>query len=106
WVSLSYGNPIYEGGGQAKLGGSFPSSPEALQAWDNWVAAFVTRYKDKVPEWEIWNEPNLKSETTGKAYAEFYLRTAEIIRDIQPDARILALSLAGITNEKFVTEFF
>lgn len=106
WVSLSYGNPIYEGGGEAKLGGGFPSSPEALQAWDKWVKAIVTRYKDKVPEWEIWNEPNLTPKSGGKVYGDFYLRTAEIIRGIQPDARIFALALASITNEKFVTDFF
>src|SRR5690606_22569958 len=83
-----------------------PSSPEALQAWDKWVKAIVARYKDKVPEWEIWNEPNLTPKSGGKVYGDFYLRTAELIRGIQPDARIFALALAGITNEQFVTDFF
>src|SRR5215203_5386908 len=51
WVELSYGNPIYEGGGEAKLAGHIPTSPEALTAWDNWVKAMVSRYKSQVPEW-------------------------------------------------------
>lgn len=107
WVSLSYGNPIYKGGGEPKLGGSLPSSPEALQAWDNWVRSATERYKGKVKEWEIWNEPNLLASTSsGPSYGDFYIRTAEIVRHVQPDARIFALALAGITNEKFVTDFF
>src|SRR5690606_740708 len=43
WVEFSYGNPIYEGGGEPKLGGALPTSEEALKAWDAWVTALVTR---------------------------------------------------------------
>ena len=66
WVGLSYGNPIYEGGGEAKLMGHIPPSAEGLTAWDDWVRAIVTRYKEQVPEWEIWNEPDGNPKHTGK----------------------------------------
>ncbi len=105
WVELSYGNPIYEGGGEAKLAGHIPTSPEALQAWDNWVKAMVTRYKDEVPEWEIWNEPDLNPSHTGKELGEFYLRTAKIIRSIQPNARLIALGMASVTKLDFAKDF-
>ncbi len=105
WVELSYGNPIYEGGGEAKLAGHIPTSPEALAAWDNWVKAMVTRYKSSVPEWEIWNEPDLNKDHTGKEIGEFYLRTAKLVRTIQPDARLIALGLAGVTRLEFVKDF-
>jgi len=105
WVELSYGNPIYEGGGEAKLAGHIPTSPEALTAWDNWVKAMVTRYKSDVPEWEIWNEPDLNKDHTGAELGKFYLRTAKIVRSIQPDAKLIALGLAGVNRLEFVKDF-
>lgn len=105
WVELSYGNPIYEGGGEAKLAGHIPTSPEALAAWDNWVKAMVTRYRKYVPEWEIWNEPDLNKDHTGKELGAFYLRTAKIVRSIQPDAKLIALGMASVTRLEFVKDF-
>ena len=106
WVELSYGNPIYEGGGEAKLAGHIPTSPEALAAWDNWVRAMVTRYKDQVPEWEIWNEPDLNPTHTGTEIGQFYVRTARIVKAIQPNARLIALGMASVTKLPFVTDFY
>ncbi|WP_128546985.1 GH39 family glycosyl hydrolase [Larkinella soli] len=105
WVELSYGNPIYEGGGEAKLAGHIPTSPEALAAWDNWVRAMVTRYKNQVPEWEIWNEPDLNPSHTGTEIGEFYVRTARLVKSIQPDARLIALGMASVNKLDFVRDF-
>lgn len=99
WLELSYGNPIYAGGGDIGLGGGFPSSPEALAAWDRWVRAIVEHYKGRVYQWEIWNEPdgNNQGTATVSAYIGLYIRTASIIREIQPKGKsqIYALALAG-----------
>jgi hypothetical protein len=97
WLELSYGHPLYPGGGGTGLGGGFPSSAEALRAWDKWAAALVTRYQDRVYEWEVWNEPDINKAGTAKvdAYADLYIRTARIIREAQPTGRIYALGLAG-----------
>ncbi len=105
WVELSYGNPIYEGGGEAKLAGHIPTSPEALTAWDNWVRAMVTRYKKDVPEWEIWNEPDINKTHTGREIGEFYLRTARIVKEVQPEARLIALGMASVTKLDFMRDF-
>lgn len=105
WVELSYGNPIYEGGGEAKLAGLIPTGDEALTAWDNWVVAMVKRYKNDVPEWEIWNEPDINRTHTGTQIAEFYLRTAKLVKQHQPNARLLALGLAGLNRTEFVEDF-
>jgi hypothetical protein len=105
WLELSYGNPAYPGGGDIVLGGGFPSSPEALAAWDRWVRATVERYKDRVHEWEIWNEPDGNHQGTASvaAYIELYIRTATIIRELQPreKSRIYAIALAGNLNYAF-----
>ena len=105
WVELSYGNPIYDGGGEAKLAGHIPTSREALAAWDNWVKAIVDRYKTYVPEWEIWNEPDLNPTHTGKEIGEFYVRTARLVRAIQPNAKLIALGMASVTKLEFVKDF-
>lgn len=95
WLETDYGNPIYEGGGGADLAAGFPTSDEALQAWDRWVEALATRYRDKVWAWAMWNEPDIgKEKKTPESIAEFNIRTAETIRRVIPDAKIGALSLA------------
>ena len=81
WLQTSYGNPIYEGGGNINLGGGMPTSPEAKQAWNRWVEAMATRYLGKVHEWEIWNEPDLSEEIPAEDIVDLNIRTAEIIAD-------------------------
>jgi hypothetical protein len=107
WLQTSYGNPLYPGGGGANLGAGLPTSKEALDAYAKWVTAMVTRYKDKVKDWEIWNEPNFGDNTlnTPEMTAEFNIRTAEIIKKIQPDAIISGLALGHISID-FADRFF
>jgi len=107
WVELSYGNPIYgPGGGEAKLMGRIPTSAEGLAAWDNWVRAMVTRYQDSVPEWEIWNEPDGNPLNTGTELGHFYIRTARLVKSIQPNARLIALGMASVTKLDWMRDFF
>jgi hypothetical protein len=101
WIETSYGNPIYPDGGGTGLGAGLPNSPEALTGWDKWVRALVARYKDRVHEWEVWNEPDGGHGEKANAYAELYLRTAAIIRAEQPQARIYALALASPSKTEF-----
>jgi len=96
WMCLCYGNPLYADGGGTLLGAAIPRTEEALQAWEKFVRAIVTRYKHTIDEWEVWNEPNQGKGVTPAIYADFLTRTAGAIRQMQPQARILALSLAGV----------
>ncbi len=98
WLQFSYGNSIYEGGGGINLAAGVPHSEEALAAWDKWVAAMVTRYKDKVQDWEVWNEPNFSDNlyNTPEKAAALNMRTAEIVRKIQPNAIISGLAFGHI----------
>jgi hypothetical protein len=106
WLEFNYGNTIYAGGGDTGLGGGFPSSPEALAAWDRWCRALVERYKDRVNQWEVWNEPDLNnnSTATAEAYVDLYIRTATMVREVQPKGQLWALALAGNTDyaDKFL----
>lgn len=107
WLQTSYGNSIYPGGGGTNLSAGLPTSPTALAAWDRWVAAMVTRYRSKVFDWEVWNEPNFGDNTinTPQMTADFNIRTAEIIKRIQPEARISGLALGHLGLE-FAEAFF
>lgn len=106
WLQTSYGNPAYSGGGGINLLNSIMTSEEAWKAWDRWVEALVTRYKDRVKEWEIWNEPdhpgqNITPETT----AHLNIRTAEIIKRIQPDAKIAGLAYTSNSDKVYLDRF-
>lgn len=103
WLETSYGNPIYEGGGGISLLNSMPTSPEGFAAYDRWVEALVTRYKDRVKEWEIWNEPDHPMQKNSpETTAELNIRTGEIIKRIQPTAKIAALALATHTDTTYL----
>lgn len=89
-LETSYGNPIYPGGGGRSLAGGIPSSEEGLAAWDRWVRLMAKRYKNRVRDWAVWNEPPMSNPD---AVFAFNVRTAEIIKSEIPDARIGALVL-------------
>jgi hypothetical protein len=99
WLETDYGNPAYAGGGGRTLAGGFPTSQVALTAWDKWVAAMARRYQDKVRDWAMWNEPDINKKHTPADIADFNIRTAEIIKNIIPEARIGALSLATLNPD-------
>lgn len=105
WLQTSYGNPIYPGGGEANLGGGAPRSPEALEAWDRWVLAMAKRYNGRVNVWEIWNEPDIRNGPDSLSYAKLFERTAEIIRDVNPEATIYALSIANPGRLSYIAGF-
>ena len=92
WFETSYGNPIYSGGGGRSLAGGIPTSDEGLAAWDKWVAETARRYRDKIRDWCVWNEPNFGRDSAEAVYS-FNIRTAEIIKREIPEARIGGLVL-------------
>lgn len=106
WLEASYGNPIYVGGGAKGLLNSMPSSTEGYAAWDKWVEALTIRYKDRVKEWEVWNEPDHPMQKNEpEIVAELNIRTAEIIKRIQPEAKIAGLVFASHTNTAYLDKF-
>ena len=106
WLEVSYGNPVYNGGGGTGLLNSMPTSAEGYAAWDRYVAAIVTRYKGRVNEWEIWNEPDHPLQSNlPETVAKLNLRTATIIKAIQPDAKIAGLAFASHSDTEYFDRF-
>lgn len=100
-LETGYGNPIYPGGGGWDLAGGFPTSTEGLAAWDRWVTALAEHFRGRVRDWAMWNEPDINPDHTPEGIARFNVRTAAIIRQIIPDARIAGLSLAQNSPDFF-----
>jgi beta-glucosidase/6-phospho-beta-glucosidase/beta-galactosidase len=71
WICLCYGNPIY--GSDIRLGAKIFSDEASMTAWCKYVEATVLRYKDTVNEWEIWNEPNGRNESSKVADTNKFL---------------------------------
>jgi len=94
WMCLCYGNPVY--GSELHLGAGVAAvahNEEAMAAWLKYVEAVINRYKDAVTTWEVWNEPNGHG---CDEYAKLLMDTSEVIRRVQPNAKIMGLSLAGV----------
>ncbi len=93
WMCLSYGNPIY--GAEKGLGSKIFTDKETMDAWVRYVTAVVARYKGRVSEWEIWNEPNLRDNTKySDTYAELLINTAEAVRKVDSKAVIIGFGLS------------
>lgn len=77
--------------------------PVAMQAFLKFVKATVERYKDKINYWEVWNEPNHRNywgdEPNGKEYGQLVFQTAKLIREIDPECKIIAGATSGIDPE-------
>ena len=94
WFCLSYGNRLYCDSPSDDSAGYPPLfTPEARMAWQNYVAAVVSRYREKVLFYEIWNEPN----ATGfwshgpnmEEYFDLVQLTSPVIRANDPDAEVI-----------------
>ncbi len=106
WLQTSYGNSLYNGAGGIGLGEGLIRSAEGYEAWEKYVEALVLHFKERVNEWEIWNEADLQLEGKSQGdYNTLFLKTASVIRRIQPRAFIVALAIAGSGNTKLVGDF-
>ena len=104
WICICYANPIYKGG-LIDLDSPIFTDEDTMQAWLAYVKEMVIRYKGKVTMYEIWNEPNGGN---GKKYPDSYvnlfIRTAELIRELDPDVKIAGLALAPLKTDMSYAE--
>ena len=90
WMCLCYGNPLYSGFGHDLNAKIFPDGP-VMDAWLKYVKACVKHFKGKVSMWEVWNEPDgSRNLDSYPLYANLFVRTAQVIREVDPEARIAA----------------
>jgi glycosyl hydrolase family 39 (putative alpha-L-iduronidase) len=83
------------------------AEPRDIQDWRNYVKTVAKRYKGRIHEYEIWNEPNLKGFWTGDTTEMVKLtrEAAEIIREIDPHATIVSPSATTEKGIAWLSEF-
>lgn len=93
WICLCYGNPLYKS--DIRLGAKVFTDEKTMEAWLKYVEATVSRYKNVVKEWEVWNEPNLKNGGY-EEYANLLMLTAERIKKVQPESKVIGFAVSEI----------
>lgn len=88
WLSLSYGNERYTGGGVPRRDSALPAGT-GRKAWLAYVTAVTRRYRGKIREYEIWNEPDLNVKISADEYGQFAFETARAIKAVDPAAGII-----------------
>lgn len=108
YLLISGGNALY-----TEVPSGRPTDSEAaLAAWQDFIRAAVRHYSAMgVKHWEIWNEPNWGVSWHGHhfgnppEYARLVIAAAEAIRGTDPEAVILAGSLAFAQTTEFTDAF-
>lgn len=71
-----------------------------VEGVDQYVAfarRLVGRYKDRIKQWEIWNEPNIFFwQGPKELYAQMLKQSYAAIKEVDPTAQVLGLSTSGI----------
>jgi hypothetical protein len=72
-------------------------TPIDYDEFGKFVFALVSRYKDRIKSWELWNEPDIKEYWSGNAadLAKLTRIGAEAVRRADPGAIVVLAGLAG-----------
>lgn len=83
------------------------AEPKDLEDWHNYVRSVATRYKGRIHDYEIWNEPNLKEFWTGDVDQMVGLtrEASQIIHGIDPGAIVVSPSATGPNGVDWLREF-
>ncbi|MBQ8387567.1 MAG: beta-galactosidase [Clostridia bacterium] len=112
WLCLCYGNRLYDPLAEEYFGavGCPPMRNErAYAAWLRYVEATVKHFTGRIEYYEIWNEPEggwtWRPEPNPAEYAEFCIKTGQVIKDADPSAKIITGSHYQNSMEFFNAEF-
>jgi len=79
-----------------------PYTEAGIDDFCRWAAETVTRYKDRIKHWEVYNEPNIFFwQGPKELYPVLLERCYAAIKAADPEAEVLGISTAGIDN-KFI----
>ena len=72
------------------------TAPANFEDWDTWVRTVVTRYQGRITSYQIWNEASYPSFWNGtpEQMAELTKRAYDIIKEVDPNALVVAASPA------------
>ncbi len=83
------------------------AEPMDIQDWRTYVRTVATRYKGRIREYEIWNEPNLKGFWTGDVgqMVDLTREASEVIHGIDPGATLVSPSGTSPNGIDWLREF-
>jgi hypothetical protein len=99
WFCVCFGNKLYMPDAPHESAvGRVPIyyGEEVVKAWQNYCKALAKHFKGRVSNWEIWNEPNhgggfwAPEKPHGKDYAKLVKVSSKPIKEVLPDATIIA----------------
>lgn len=83
-----------------------PHTEEGIGDYCNYVREVVSRYKDHIKYWEIWNEPNIFFWTgTIEQYATLTKAAYDAVKEADPEAKVIGCCTAG-TDLNFIEKVF
>jgi polysaccharide biosynthesis protein PslG len=84
-----------------------PDTPEAQQAFTNWVVAVIQRYKGRGFIWEVYNEPNNKyfwpPQPNAQDYSNLALMVGKAAQQVAPNETFIGPAIVG-TDLTFLEE--
>jgi len=90
-------------------GGKAPATADEVERFAAYVTATVSRYKDSIKHWEVWNEPNLAEfwspEPNVSDYATLLKAAYSAAKSADPSAFILGGVTAGV-DLRFLDSLF
>lgn len=87
--------------------GSTTNMPRDRDQFVAFVTATVQRYTPLgVDHWEIWNEPNLGTRWVADQYAYYVIVSYNAIKEINPNATVLAGPSAGNNQVQFLSDMY
>lgn len=77
------------------------AEPRDLEDWRNYVRTVATRYKGRIRDFEIWNEPNEVSFFSGtpEKLVELTCEAQRVLKSVSPDNRLVSPSMVGEGRE-------
>jgi hypothetical protein len=76
--------------------------PKKISDYTDYVTKVVSRYKDTVKVWEVWNEPNedqyWRPASSAAAYGAMLKATYAAIKAVDPTATVLTAGFAGFSD--------
>ncbi|MGC9344085.1 MAG: hypothetical protein ACP5E3_15385 [Bacteroidales bacterium] len=88
------------GGHKTHTGFLSPVSDEQLKAWSVYASNVISRYKNQIDYWEIWNEANTiwfwKPEPNAEEYINLVKFTRKIIDELDPGSTVIGGGVARL----------
>jgi len=83
------------------------AEPKDMEDWRTYVKTVAARYKGRIHEYEIWNEPNLKGFWTGDVgqMLDLTREASEVIHGIDPYAKVVSPAATGPNGVPWIREF-